>query len=554
MQNLLKTILTQLLIVILLIGARAAPGSSGTPHVIPLPAEYQLTDGRFKLSPQTKILAGSDLSGEASYLRRRLEAATGYTFQISTEEVKESAGGAILLKLNQQMDSGAEGYRLRVEPKGVTIEAPQPPGVFYGIQTLLQLFPTEIYSDTPVEGVEWTARAVEIKDRPRFGWRAYLLDDARWFHGLETVKSMLDQLAYLKMNTLHWYLTDDQGWRLEIKRYPKLTEVGSRRKDSQVGGWRSEQRTGQPHQGFYTQQQVRELVRYAAERHITVVPVISMPGHASAAIASYPEMGTSGEKIEVEVTFGVKLNTFNVADENVYRFLQNILDEVMELFPSEVIHLGGDEVKFDQWMKSERVREMMKRENLQGPADVQRYFTNRMSRFLESRGRRMIGWNDILGHDLHGFLNNVGAAEISSQSGAGRLAKNTIVNFWKGDIELAEGAVQQGYDIINSLHSSTYLDYTYQSIPVEKAYAFDPIPEGLPAQFHHKVLGLGCQMWGEWIPTRDRLEYQSFPRLAAYAEIGWSARETKDYEDFLRRLQVQKLRWQRQSINCADQP
>ena len=426
--------------------------------------------------------------------------------------------------------------------------------MFYGIQTLLQLFPPEIYSDTPVEGVEWTARAVEIKDRPRFGWRAYLLDDARWFHGLEAVKSMLDQLAYLKMNRLHWYLTDDQGWRIEIKRYPKLTEVGSRRKDSQVGGWRSEQRTGQPHQGFYTQQQVREVVRYAGERHITVVPVISMPGHASAAIASYPEMGTSGEKIEVEVTFGVKLNTFNVADEKVYTFLQNILDEVMGLFPSEVIHLGGDEVKFNQWMESEQVKEMMKRENLQGPADVQRYFTNRMSRFLEGRGKRMIGWNDILGHDLHGFLNNVGAAEISSQSGAGRLAKNAIVNFWKGDIELAEGAVREGYDIINSLHSSTYLDYTYQSIPVEKAYAFDPIPEGLPAQFHHKILGMGCQMWGEWIPTSDRLEYQSFPRLAAYAETGWSARETKDYGDFLRRLQVQKLRWQQQSINFADQP
>ena len=196
----------------------------------------------------------------------------------------------------------------------------------------------------------------------------------------------------------------------------------------------------------------------------------------------------------------------------------------------------------------------MKRENLAGPADVQRYFTNRMSRFLESRGRRMMGWNEILGHDLHGFLNNVGAGEISAESGAVKLAANAIVNFWKGDIELARGAVEQGYDIVNSLHSSTYLDYSYEDIPLEKAYAFDPIPAGLPGEFHPKVLGLGCQMWGEWIPTRERLEFQTFPRIAAYAEVGWSEPGKKDFQRFQAALVDQKARWDRDGIKYAVVP
>jgi len=286
------------------------------------------------------------------------------------------------------------------------------------------------------------------------------------------------------------YLTDDQGWRIEIRQYPRLTQIGSKRSDSQIGGWNSEQRAGEPHEGFYSQEEIREIVRFAAARHVTIVPVISMPGHASAAIASYPEMGASGEQIEVETTYGVKYNVFNVADEQVYTFLENILTEVMELFPSHVIHCGGDEVKFDQWLASRQIQALMKRESLAGPADVQRYFTNRMSRFLESRGRRMMGWNEILGTNVHSYQKSFGEGINAIESGAGKLAPNAIVNFWVGDIELARDAVQQGYDIVNSLHSDTYLDYSYEDIPLEKAYAFDPIPEGLPAELHSKVLGL----------------------------------------------------------------
>ena len=529
----------------------------GPPAIIPKPAKMILKDGKFFLLPETAIYSDTDFESESEYLLKRLEAVSGCDlriFPLDAVSISKFPRGSIILRHNKSLNVGEEGYHLEVDQNRVFIESQSPSGVFYGIQTLFQLFPPEIYGNSVTSGVEWSAQAVSIKDSSRFGWRAYLLDDARWFHGVGTIKKMLDQLAFLKMNVLHWYLTDDQGWRIEIKRYPKLTEVGSRRKDSQIGWWRSEKRAGEPHAGFYSQEQIREVVRYAAARHITVVPVVSMPGHASAAIASYPEMGNTGKSIEVPVTFGVKYDTFNVADENVYAFLENILEEVMQLFPSRVIHLGGDEVRFDQWMASSQIKELMEQENLSGPADVQRYFTNRMSKFLESKGKRMMGWNDILGHDLHGFLKSVGAGEISNESGAGKLARNTIINFWKGDIELAEKAVKEGHEIVNSLSSSTYLDYTYETIPLRKAYLFDPIPEGLPTKYHDKILGLGCQMWGEWIPTRERLEFQTFPRLAAYAETGWTQPEKKNLDDFLKRLEIQKLRWKLQSINYAEVP
>jgi len=233
--------------------------------------------------------------------------------------------------------------------------------------------------------VDWSAPAVTVKDKPRFGWRAYLLDEARRFKEMETVKRMLGQMALHKMNVFHWHLTVDQSWRIEIRRYPKLTKIGSRRKDTRTGGWNSEKRTGRPHEGFYTQEQLRRIVQYAADRHITVVPEIEMPGHASAAVAAYPEIGTCGRIIEFAVTFGKKYDTYNVADEKAYAFLENVLEEVMGLFPSRVIHIGGDEVRFDHWMASPEVKTLMERENLSGPAQVRLYFTNRMSRFPESR-------------------------------------------------------------------------------------------------------------------------------------------------------------------------
>ena len=538
---------------VLILGAALQESFAATaeaPAVIPAPQQLERKEGDFSLTARTGIKAPRELQAEALYLQERLNTATGFGLQLVP--VSRAGAGLITLALSGSGKPGEEGYTLSVSPKGVVITGATAAGVFYGIQTLLQLLPPQIYGDTPAAGVTWSAPAVEISDSPRFAWRSYLLDTARWYHSVNTIKRMIDQLAMHKMNRLLWYLTDDQGWRVQIRQYPRLTEIGSRRQDTQVGGWNSEQRAGEPHGGFYSQQEIREVVAYAAVRHVTIVPVISMPGHASAAIAAYPELGASGDTVEVEQTFGVKLNVFNVADEKVYTFLENVLTEVMALFPSKVIHLGGDEVKFNQWMESPQVKALMEREGLAGPAEVQLYFTNRMSRFLESKGRRMMGWNEILGQDLHGFLKNVGGEELQAEQGANQLASNAIVHFWKGSLELAQQAVLGGHDIVNSLHSETYLDYSYEDIPLAKAYAFEPIPEGLAAEHHAKVIGLGCQMWGEWTPTRERLEFQTFPRLSAYAEVGWSAKESRQLEDYLRRMTVHRQRWDVQGIGYAE--
>jgi len=544
-KNCLLTVSAVLLAQLISLSAYSALAAE-VPAIIPRPAQIETGSGAFRLDEKTVLVFDSRFAGEAELLTDRLRRATGFPLpavKAGSLEINDGGLNVICLLFDTAHALGAEGYGLEVTDQRVVIRAAAPAGAFYGTQTLLQLFPPEILGAATGSGVDWTAPAVRVTDRPRFGWRAYLLDEARHFQGMETVKRLLDQLALHKLNVFQWHLTDDQGWRIEIRRYPALTAIGSRRADTQTGGWNNEARAGMPHGGFYTQEQIAKIVAYAAARHITVVPEIEMPGHASAAIASYPWLGTSGRRIDVAVTFGRMYDTYNVADPKVYEFLQNVLAEVMALFPGDVIHIGGDEVRFDHWQASPLVRELMKRENLSGPAQVQLYFTNRISAFLESRGRRMMGWNEILGDDLHGFLKETGGKEVAAESGGRKLAAGTIVHFWKGSLELAERAAREGHDIVNSLHSSTYLDYDYQSIPLDSAYAFDPIPPELEEKYQAHVIGMGCQMWGEWIPSRERLEYQTFPRLSAYAEAAWSPKAGRNFEDFRNRLERQKKRW-----------
>jgi len=347
------------------------------------------------------------------------------------------------------------------------------------------------------------------------------------------------------MNVFHWHLTDDQGWRVEIKKYPRLTEVGSKRTDTQRGGWGSPQRSGEPHEGFYTQKQIKEIVAYAAERHITIVPEIGMPGHACAAIASYPELGTRKEPIDVMTVFGKALDVYDPSTDFVYTFLSDVLDEVVELFPSKIIHIGGDEVKFEQWQKSDAVKELMKKKKLSTMADVQIYFTNRMADIVEDKGRNIMGWNEILGDDLHGFLKDGQTAKAAA------LDSNTIVHFWKGSPELAKRAIRKGHRIVNSYHIYSYLDYGYGSISLGKAYEFDPVFDGLTSEEEKQIIGSGCQMWSEWIPTIERMEYQIFPRLAAYAEVGWTQKENKDFASFKERIKPQLKRWDLQGVDYA---
>lgn len=510
--------------------------------IIPQPLEVKEAKGSFTLTTETRIVCTEDLEREAKLLQNLLRLATGYDFPIQTDYAE---GPQIKLALNPSLhDLGREGYSLRVLPRGILIEAVTPTGVFYGTQTVARLLPPEIVSKKRTQA-DWSVPCLTIKDRPRFAWRAFMLDEARHFKGMEEVKKLLDQMASLKMNVFHWHLTDDQGWRIEIKKYPRLTSVGSKRADTQTGGWGSPTRSGKPHSGYYTQEEIREIVACAAERHITIVPEIGMPGHACAAIAAYPELGTTKKPIEVMTIFGKAYDTFDPSDEIVYEMLGDILDEVIALFPSRVIHIGGDEVRFDHWKASESVAKLMKREGLETMADVQLYFTNRMAGIVQSKGRNAMGWNEILGDDLHGFLKDGQTAKNQA------LDKDTVVHFWTGNPQLAKRAIRDGHTVVNSWAPYTYLDYSYGSIPLSKAYSFDPIIDGLTPEEQKRIVGLGCQMWGEWIPTVADMERQVYPRLAAYAEVGWTEPENKDFHDFRMRIKDQLRRWDIQGIGYA---
>ena len=473
-------------------------------------------------------------------LQEGVERIMGYRPGIG--EVDGRVGG---IRFILDKDLADEAYVLDISQKGIEITASKPAGWFYGTQSLIQLLHAMVIEQEEEPQLELPC--VHIEDEPRFSWRAFMLDEARYFKGMEQVKMLMDEMAALKMNVFHWHLTDDQGWRIEIKKYPLLTEVGSRRKSTQVGPlkWASPIQSAEVHEGFYTQEEIREIVAYAAERHITVVPEIEMPGHSSAAIAAYSWLGTSKEEIEVPIRFGVGTDVYDVSDPRVYQFLTDVLDEVLELFPSQVIHIGGDEVKYDHWKSSESVLAYMKEKGLKSPAELQVYFTNNISHYLHGKGRRMMGWNEIMGHNLHEYQD---AADTRSDQ---KLAAETVVHFWKGDVDLATHAASNGYDIVNSLHSETYLDYDYRSIPLKRAYAFDPVPPELDKEYHHKVIGTGCQMWGEWIPTNGHMHYQVFPRIAAYAEVGWTHPENKDFKGFEFNLKYLQQHWTQKEIYYA---
>lgn len=512
-------------------------------QIIPRPLEIKSPEvsAFYQLTKGVTIFAEGDLENEVTYLQNEIKPATGYSLS------KGPASSAIRLKIDASLKGlGKEGYTLTVSNKGVEIVAPTDTGVFYGIQSLLQLLPTDIEKES-VQQVDWKIPHTSITDKPRFEWRAFMLDEARHFKGEKEVKRLLDQMAELKMNVFQWHLTDDQGWRIEIKKYPKLTSVGSKRKDTQVGGWNSKNRAGEPHQGFYTQEQIKDIVAYAAERHITIVPEIGMPGHASAAIAAYPWLGTMNRKIEVPDYFGKLPDTYNPASERVYQAMDDIFSEVCALFPSKIIHIGGDEVSMKHWKESKEVKALMKREGLATMADVQTYFTNRIAKIVESKNRNIMGWNEIMGHDLHGIHGKTN----KDVKNVAKLDPATVVHFWKGSSNLAKQAVKQGHTIVNSTHQFTYLDYGYGNISVEKAYHFNPVIGGLTKNEEKRIIGSGCQMWSEWIPTVERMHYQIFPRLAAYAEVGWTPLQQKDYGSFKKRMKNQQTRWDIQGIHYA---
>lgn len=489
---------------------------------IPQPAEIPMQSGTFRLDGSATISFSKELNKEVSLLKNYLHE-LGLTAALSMDK----SDAMIQLQLSETvLPAHKEGYILQISNRNIQIKSSSATGIFYGIQTLRQLvekYPNRILPQ------------LTITDYPAFSWRALMLDEARYFKGKEVVCRLLDQMAYLKMNTFHWHLTDDQGWRIEIKKFPKLTEIGSHRASSEINHFGSDVFDSKPHSGYYTQKEIKEIIEYAYERHINIIPEIEMPGHASAAIASYPWLGTKNTPISVPGKFGVHYNVYNIADPKVVNALKDILSEVIELFPSPVIHIGGDEVKYNHWKESSVIQAYMQKYALQTPAELQVHFTNGISNWLSSKGKRMMGWNEITGNKLHEYQSSTDTAVQNE-----KLAKNAIVHCWKGDYSLIKETIEKGYDIVNAYHEYTYLDYSYEKIPLKKAYQFNPIPEGLTSEQRNHVLGISCQMWGEFTPTVESMNRLLFPRIAAYAETGWCQEKNKNYQMFSKALENDK--------------
>ena len=513
--------------------------------IIPRPVQLEKTTGSFSISKATTIMVENpdfESLRVARMFADRIQTAGGMSLKV-VETKKYVAHKDVILFTTTGSDAtlGNEGYQLSVSRDNVKIMAPTAAGLFYGMQTVFQMLPAQIEGNVTSSAVKWQLPGVEIIDKPRFGWRGMHLDVARHFVPVEFVKKYIDNLAMHKLNTFHWHLTDDQGWRIEIKKYPKLTEVGAWRKETLIGHNRDKPHKfdGIRHGGIYTQEQAREIVQYAKERFITVVPEIEMPGHAKAAIASYPELGVTGKSVEVGTHWGVFPDIFNV-EESTFSFLEDVLTEVIDIFPSEYIHIGGDEAIKDQWKASDRIQQRIKELGLKDEHELQSYFITRMEKFINSKGRKIIGWDEIL---------------------EGGLAPNATVMSWQGE-EGGIAAAQANHDVIMTPIQSLYF-WWYQGdkkteplaagrfISLEKVYRYDPVPSVLTPEQGKHILGAQACAWAEYMESPAKVEYMVFPRISALAEIVWSPKEGKNWNDFKSRMAKQFKRYDQRKINYA---
>jgi hexosaminidase len=511
--------------------------------IIPQPESVVPGQGAFCITNKTVIVATEGSIASAEYLAGILKKGTGFDIPIVSEPKKNAI--ILVLETAANPSLGKEGYTLVSGSKNVTISASAPEGLFYGVQTLRQLLPAEIESPVVKPGIAWNIPAVEIKDQPRFAWRGMMLDCVRHFFPVSHIKNLLDIIAAKKMNHFHWHLIDDQGWRIEIKKYPELTATSAWRVDRENLPW-NERPAQKPEEkatygGFYTQDEIREVVAYAAKLNITVVPEIEMPAHVSCVFAAYPEFSCSGKKVPV-APGGVwpVTNIYCAGNEGTFKFLEDVLTEVIDLFPSQYIHVGGDEATKTNWEKCPKCQSRIKIEGLRDEAGLQSYFITRMEKFLNSKGRNLIGWDEIL---------------------EGGLAPEATVMSWRG---FAGGiaASKSGHDVVMSPTDFCYFDY-YQGpkeseplaiggyLPLSKVYEFNLIPKELTADEAKHILGGQANLWTEFIPTPEHSEYMLFPRLDAMTEALWSMPENKNYQDFLIRLNRQFERYDNAGIKYS---
>ena len=499
-------------------------------NVIPKPNEVKPGTGYFTLDNNISLNfdpANKDVARIAGFFAEYLQ----NLHQIKTG--KTAKGRTITFKLDKNLNTGSEGYSLKSTSDNILISAAAPAGLFYGMQTLKQLIRTGNQSTVVIP-------AVEINDQPRFAWRGNMLDVGRHYFPVSFIKKYIDILAIYKVNTFHWHLTEDQGWRIEVKKYPLLTEIGSWRDETTIGHLRENKGLdGIGYGGFYTQSQASEIVQYAAERYITVVPEIEMPGHAGAALAAYPNLGCTGGPYTVKQTWGVHKDVYCAGKDETFAFLKDVIDEMLAIFPSPFIHIGGDECPKDAWKKCENCQKRIKGNNLNDEHELQSWFIKQMDQYLASKGRRLIGWDEIL---------------------EGGLAPQSSVMSWRG-VKGGIEAAKQKHDVVMSPNSHMYFDY-YQSrnkeeeplaiggfLPLDMVYSYEPVPTELNADEAKHILGVQSNLWTEYIATTKKAEYMLLPRLQAMAEVGWTNQDKKDFADFEKRLESDYQRLDKMGVN-----
>ena len=491
--------------------------------LFPQPQSIERKPGAFTLNARSRVFAADAALGET--LANFLRPATGYGLPVHPvdDEIIADASNAILLLPSAEED--AEAYKLDVAPERITLRAGSHSGFLHAMQTLRQLFPPQILSSTKINGVDWTIPGLIISDAPAFGWRGLHLDVGRHMFPVDFIKKFIDAMAFYKFNTFHWHLTEDQGWRLEIEKYPRLTEIGSRRAATPIPA-DPKRPDGQPYGGCYTKDEAREIVAYAAERGITVMPEIELPGHSLAALTAYPHLGCVGGGYEVRATWGIDSNIYCAGNDAVFEFLQDVFEEALALFPSTYIHIGGDEAPKERWRNCPKCQARIKAEGLADEDELQSWFIRQIETWLNERGRRLVGWDEIL---------------------EGGLAPNATVMSWRGS-DGGIAAANAGHDVIMTPTTYCYLDY-YQhedwsrepaaiagTLTLEKTWQFIVVPEEIAPDKKQHILGGQGNIWTEYIPNAKHVEYMAFPRAIAIADILWNHPKERSYAALVERL------------------
>ncbi len=530
-------ILVCMVIILLCIACSNSKNETVNPAIIPIPLSQNIGEGSFIINNNTELKYDNDFKSVAVFLKSFIE--NGSDISLKSSESKHT-----ISFIKDSDIKNTEGYRLKITKQNITILASTPKGAFYAVQSLRQLLPPD-FEDNSYKKDAVAVQCIEIQDEPQFKYRGILLDVGRHFFSVDYIKKYIDLISMLKINTFHWHLTEDQGWRIEIKKYPKLNTIAAYRNETIIGhhGDKPHKFDGKRYGGYYTQEQVKDIVKYAAERQVTVIPEIEMPGHSQAAISAYPELSCTGEQVEVATKWGVTGGVY-CPKENTFKFLEDIIDEVVALFPGKYIHIGGDEAPKIGWKECEQCQKLIRKEGLKDEHELQSYFISRMEKYINSKGKQIIGWDEIL---------------------EGGLAPNATVMSWRG-INGAIVAAKQQHDVILTPNTHCYFDYyQYEDkeneplaiggfLPLERVYSYNPIPKELTEEEAKYVLGAQGNLWTEYIANPEKLEYMTFPRAIALSEVVWSNPKNKDYTNFKSRLEYYQKRLDILNVNYANRP